>query len=780
MNCSAARRGRARRLALWSLCLPVLTGSLFCRPTEAADASGAAPELELQRVDPAAADTSTTLDSVTVTAERARPVAASAGAGQQRTELDRARFKDAPGQSIAETLALVPGVTFVTGNGPRDVSVSVRGSNNRQTFGIRNLKVYEDGFPVTQPDGLARTDLTDPHAYGLVDILQGPSSAYHGNYATGGAIDFQLRQGRELDGVEAAFDFGGNGYTNLYAIAGAADDRFEYTAFGSQARGASDTAHTDYISTTANLLARFEATPRDRLTVKFIHNDTDADLSIRLSLNQYRLNPYQQSCERAQSAGCASVSLFANGINGTRQTVSAEQADLLRNDRRTIVGARWEHDLDTRTVVRTQAVFDNRDIQQPTSATAAVGTFPSYNLGSDLIHAGRLLGWPARTVAGLLYNTEDLHSNTLNVTPAGGATLGATTQIVSGTHANLGLRLREELTIDPRLSASLGLGAELTRLSATSTAFTYPAAAAPLSTRIDGKRRYWNWSPEYGLRYTVDEALALRGRVAGGYGTPQATNLFVTAQGTPGNNTDLKPQRNLGIDLGADWRWRGVLDASLTGFYEFFRDELVTQSAGANLQSFTFNAPRSEHRGLEAGLDLHPLPQRLPGAHLALAYLYDDQRYTDYTERLSAGTQSNRFVRDGNAIPGVQPQSLNARLIYDATAGSLQGLGAYLEASYRQSFQLDNANQLKAPGFTIWNANLHYDPPRGSGWHRFGAYLAVQNLFDETYVASASNVADTLNPATGAQNGSDVLAASTGSIYAGTRRLIYAGLKTRF
>ncbi len=42
-------------------------------------------------------------------------------------------------------------------------------------------------------------------------------------------------------------------------------------------------------------------------------------------------------------------------------------------------------------------------------------------------------------------------------------------------------------------------------------------------------------------------------------GSPQATahrratNLFVTPQGTFGNNTQLKTQTNTGVDFGAEW-----------------------------------------------------------------------------------------------------------------------------------------------------------------------------------------------------------------------------------
>src|SRR3546814_4285325 len=85
----------------------------------------------------------------------AKPIA------QTATRIDRAQFANQPGTSIAEALALSPGVSFVQGNGPRDVAVSVRGSSNRQTYGVRNIKVSEDGFDVTQPDGLSRTDRSE-------------------------------------------------------------------------------------------------------------------------------------------------------------------------------------------------------------------------------------------------------------------------------------------------------------------------------------------------------------------------------------------------------------------------------------------------------------------------------------------------------------------------------------------------------------------------------------------------------------------------------------------
>ena len=42
----------------------------------------------------------------------------------------------------------------------------------------------------------------------------------------------------------------------------------------------------------------------------------------------------------------------------------------------------------------------------------------------------------------------------------------------------------------------------------------------------------------------------------------------------------LQTQENLGFDLGVDWTPLESLRISLTGFYEFFRNELVSQSPG--------------------------------------------------------------------------------------------------------------------------------------------------------------------------------------------------------
>jgi len=716
-----------------------------------------------------------------VAAAAARDSLKQAPTGQTETTIDRSQFENRPAFSVGDILLDSPGVSIKQGNGPRDVGISIRGSNARNGFGIRNLVIFDDGFPVTQPDGLSRSDLIDPRAYGAIDVIRGPSSALYGNYATGGALNFRTRPGRTIDGVEYGIDGGSFGYLNNYLTAGKKVGNFEASLFASDARGNGFIGNSWFNTQTVNFLGTLQATPDDRFTVKLINNDLSTRLPIRLSLNQFNQNAFQQDCATGVTAapGCATVSLFKNGFNGAKELETAVQAGLGRNDRRTIVGGRWEHDFDNQTTWRNQFVFDDRNINQPTGATSAIGDFPSYNYMSDVTRRGELFGMESTSFFGGFYNTLNWSSDTRNVMPGGNATLGFLSANLQGEHTNYGLRAREELKLTQSLTAVAGLGWEATHLRGTNRVFTYGVPNSPVATitPTGADKEIQNTAPELALLYRLNTDWQFRARVGSGYGTPQLGNLFVLANGQFGNNTQLRTQKNLGYDLGVDWTPNNALRVSATGFYEFFRDELVNQAtpAGAPNSSFTFNAPRSEHRGVELLADW----RIYSGWRFTAAYTHLDEFYTEYVENLTNGAVF-QFNRAGNKIPGVSPNELTARLSYDQLSGPLRGVGAFAEIQWKDSFYMDNANLLKAPGYEVVNLNIHYSTELTSDCFKaLNVYLEVRNAFDRTYVASANNIGNSVN-GSGVQNPASVLANTTGSIYAGSPRAFVAGMKVAF
>ncbi len=702
--------------------------------------------------------------------------------GQPQTTIGRDQFDNRPSFSVADVLRDSPGISVKQGNGPRDFGISIRGSNARNGFGIRNLVIFDDGFPVTQPDGLSRSDLIDPHAYGAIDVIRGPSSALYGNYATGGALNFRTRRGAAINGFEYGSDAGSYGYFNNYLTVGQKTGNFEASLFASDTRSDGYTGNTWFNTQTVNFLGTLQATPDDRLTFKLINNTLDARLAIRSSLNQFDANPFQRGCATAATAapGCGTVSLFNNGFNtvaGTTPT-TAEQAGFGRTDRRTIVGGRWEHDFDNQTTWRNQFVFDDRNISQPTGATGAIGDYPSYNLMSDIVRRSQIFGMDATGYLGVFYNTLSWSGDTYRVMPGGNASRGWLVSNLTGMHTNYGARARGEIQINESWSAVAGIGWETTHLKGVNTAYTYAGPTGIPTTTINSvDRQLQNTAPEFALQYRADKDWLFRARVATGYGTPQVGNLFVLPNGQNGNNTQLNPQRNLGYDLGFDWTPDPTLRISATGFYEFFRDELVTQAAplGAPNASYTFNAPKSEHRGVE----LLAQWRFLPSWRVTAAYTYLDQIYTSYTENINNGATFS-FNRAGNKIPGISPNELTARLSYDQLSGALQGVGAFVELQWKDAFYMDNANLLKAPGYELVNLNVHYDKPLQSEYLKsFHLYFEVRNVFDKTFVASANNIANTVTAA-GLQNPASILANTGGSIYAGQPRMFIAGMRLAF
>ena len=683
-----------------------------------------------------------------------------------------------PATTIGAVLLDSPGVTVRQGNGGRDVVVSIRGNNARATAVLRNMVVLEDGFVLTQADGVSRFDLVDPRAYGRVDVFRGPQSPLFGNYATGGALAFRTRTGREIDGYEIGTDAGSFGYLSNYFTVGGVSGPFEVSLFASDVRADGFQRNSAYDSQLINLLASYTPSPDTRLTLKVIDNALRTDVPARASLDQFRINPYQRGCGTAATAapGCTLTNVFRNGAFGATVPVTAAQAAFGRDDPRTVVAARLEHDIDAQTTWRAQVGFDDRNFDQRFYTAAFLGSAPSLSALTDLTRRGDVFGLPAVGYLALVGETLDSRVATFNRALGTGPALGALIGEQHSEQSNFGGRARTEIAFSERWTGVLGLSATATTITGRNLAYTY-AQAGRTTTLTDARRDFHNIAPEAALVYRPSAEWAFRARAATGYATPSGNTLFVTASGLPGNNTALQTQENLGFDLGADWSPDETLRVSVTTFREFFRNELVSQSAGGGRLSSFINVPASEHRGVEVGADW----AFAPGWRGVLAYTFDDQIYTRFAEQLSAGPLTASVDRAGKTIPGVPAHQLLARIGYDQVGGTLDGLGGFAEAVAQDGIYVDNGNQVRVPGYAILNANLHYVTALTGGYaKRLSLYVEVRNLLDRTYVASAQTLSSALNRATGLPNDAAILSATTGSILPGAPRNVVGGLKLSF
>ena len=88
--------------------------------------------------------------------------------------------------SILPAVNMVPGVRMEE-RSPGSYRFSVRGSSLRSPFGVRNVKFYWNGLPLTDGGGNTYLNLIDFNSIGNMEIIKGPGGSLYGA-GTGGVV----------------------------------------------------------------------------------------------------------------------------------------------------------------------------------------------------------------------------------------------------------------------------------------------------------------------------------------------------------------------------------------------------------------------------------------------------------------------------------------------------------------------------------------------------------------------------------------------------------------
>ncbi len=116
--------------------------------------------------------------------------------------------EDALGINLSDDLGFVPGLLARNRNNyAQDQQVSIRGIGANSTFGIRGVRVYQDGIPATGPDGQGQVSQVNLDSAQRIEILRGPFSALYGN-SSGGVIQIFTADGTSPGELRANAAYG--------------------------------------------------------------------------------------------------------------------------------------------------------------------------------------------------------------------------------------------------------------------------------------------------------------------------------------------------------------------------------------------------------------------------------------------------------------------------------------------------------------------------------------------------------------------------------------------
>ncbi len=115
--------------------------------------------------------------------------------------------------NLSESLVRVPGVSARNRhNLAQDLQINSRGFGARATFGVRGVRLYEDGIPLTMPDGQGQSSSFALSAAQRIEVLRGAASTLYGN-ASGGVIQLFTQEPSSVPEVSAGYAVSRDGFS---------------------------------------------------------------------------------------------------------------------------------------------------------------------------------------------------------------------------------------------------------------------------------------------------------------------------------------------------------------------------------------------------------------------------------------------------------------------------------------------------------------------------------------------------------------------------------------
>jgi iron complex outermembrane receptor protein len=617
---------------------------------------------------------------------------------------------DALGVNLADDVATVPGLLARNRNNyAQDQQISIRGIGANSAFGIRGVRVYQDGIPATGPDGQGQVSQFNLDSASRVEILRGPFSALYGN-SSGGVIQLFTATGEGPLKLRSAVAYGSfdNMRASLNALGsvGGLGYNLDYSHF--QVDGFRDHSAAKNDSFNGKLNYSFNDANKLALIANIVARPNAQD-PLGVTPQEFAADP--ESTDPA-----------ATRFN-TRKSLQQQQVGLI-----------YDLKINDQQAVRLLGYGGHRIVQQflaipsttqaaPGSAGGVVGLNRQYG-GADARWSwkGDLLDRPMNWVVGVSYdNQNELRRGYNNFV---GPTLGVQ-GLIRRNENNIVHNIDEytQGTWDFASMWSLMVGVRRSDVKFTSNDHYITATNGNDSGGIS----YGATSPVAGLTFKPADWVRLYASFGQGFQTPLGSELAYRPDGTSGLNFDLRPARSNNTEFGVKIDIDPDITAEFAVFQALTRQEIVVDTNIGGRSTYQ-NSGRTRRQGAEYSLNYRIAPQW----RFQLAYTYVDAHYSDaYLTCVAAPCAvPTVLVGAGNRLPGVPKNNVYAQLRW----GEDLGFHASASAQYVSNVAVNDVNSVYAPAYAVAGLDGGY----GVELNRFkvNAFLRINNLLNRRYVGS--------------------------------------------
>jgi iron complex outermembrane recepter protein len=597
---------------------------------------------------------------------------------------------------------------------PGSYRINIRGSSLRSPFGVRNVKVYWNDLPVTDPSGNTYFNQFAWNNFSSIEIFKGPASSLYGS-GTGGLILLNNLD-RWQPGVSAEYVTGSYNLQNVFASArfGQDDSRNQVTFAHNQTDGyRTQTAlRRDNVTWESQL----KLSEKQQLTASVLFTDMQYQTPGALTLAEYNADP-----KAARPAG-----------GGFPSAVGAHATIYQKN---ILAGFSNQYAI-TQAFHNTTSLYGAfSQIKNPTIRNYERRNEPQFGGRSVFVYDKKKPGLEWQWVGGAEFQQGYFNTQVSNNRNGNPDTIQTNDDV---RNTNLSVFTQLDVTVKDQWFFTGGLSlnkseVDITRLNkypVTKQSRTYQDELAP---RLSVMRKF-------------DTGFSLLATVSRGFSPPTVAEVLPS---TGVISTNLEAEYGWNYEMTARALFfKKRLQVEATGFY-FKLNSALVQRRDISGGDYFINAGNVKQKGLELHADYTYLPSNrkfLSYILLQGAYTYNHFRYGSFAK----GTDD--FT--GNEVPSVPSD------IFSTLADVQLKNGIYLNTTYyaASKIYLNDANTASTGAYHLLGARVGFKKIFHHQY-KLNFYAGADNLLDEKYSL-----------------GTDINAAGGRYYNAAPRRNYYAGI----
>ncbi|WP_020404093.1 TonB-dependent receptor family protein [Gracilimonas tropica] len=608
------------------------------------------------------------------------------------TNIEAERVSGFDETSILYGLNTVPGVR-IEQRAPGSYRVAIRGSSLRAPFGVRNVKIYWNDIPFTEPSGSTPLNLLDVINMQEVEVIRGPAGSIYGA-GNGGALLLESRHSNQNE-VGAGTMFGSYGLQRYTAFAEQqlSNGNFRFNYSNQHQDGYRDQSFFD--RQTAELTGRFQLNDKQLIKTSFLYSNLNYGTPGGLTLEQYQNDPSQAR-------------------PGNAFVLSSEEANASIYQETFLAGI--THDVDITeaisnetTLYGTFSAFENPfnlDYKKDSRKSGGGRTRFYYDTYFGDVRTRFTIGgeYQAANYAARNFENDFGEAGTLNFDDE-----------IKIQSSLLFLNTEIDLPREFYLTAGLSynrLTYDLNRLVTNLEDDTTGVATKSFNPEI---------IPRVGLVKKFSPALSLHGSISYGF-SPPTIEEFRTNEGSIALN--LEAEQGTNFEVGARGTFRDLrFSYDLTTFYFKLDETIVQQPSGRNTTVVFENTGATDQYGIELATNwmiIQNPTEFLQNLDWRFSYTYHNFSFVNYRK------DGENF--SGNELTGVAPHTVVTTL----RAETQPGFYANLSYNFTDEIPLNDANTVYSNSYNLVQSRIGFRKVLFENVN-LDAYFGIDNLLDERY-----------------------------------------------